>query len=70
MITRVRQSIHDPGRVSLRRGLRAAVLVPLLLAGAGGLGVGPALATFMVFGAMALLVFADFGGTARSRVRA
>jgi len=66
----VRQSIHDPGRVVLRRGLRAAVLVPLLLAVSSGLHLGASLATFMVFGAMALLVFADFGGTTRSRVQA
>jgi hypothetical protein len=64
------KSVHDPGRVSLRRGLRAGLVVPLLLAGAIAAGAGRSFSTFLVFGAMALLVFADFGGKARSRVLA
>jgi len=61
---------HDPGSASLRRGLRAAVVVPLLLGAATLLAVQQSVATFLVFGVMALLVFADFGGKARSRVSA
>jgi uncharacterized membrane protein YccC len=63
-------TVHDPGLVSLRRGLRAALIMPLLLAGASVLSVGQSAATFLVFGSMALLVFADFGGPTRSRVQA
>ena len=62
------QSVHDPGYASLRRGLRAAVVVPLLLALATYMDLGGAFSTFVVFGAMALLVFADFGGKARDRI--
>jgi hypothetical protein len=61
---------HDPGSASLRRGLGSAVVVPLMLGAATLLGVQQPAATFLVFGAIALLVFADFGGTAGSRVRA
>jgi uncharacterized membrane protein YccC len=64
------QSVHDPGHTSLRRGLRAGLVVPLLLASAMVAHVGAAFSTFLVFGAMALLVFADFGGQARPRVLA
>jgi uncharacterized membrane protein YccC len=61
---------HDPGSTSLRRGLRAAVVVPLLLGSATLLAIEQSVATFLVFGVIALLVFADFGGSARSRVSA
>ncbi len=61
---------YDPGSASLRRGLRAAVIVPLLLGAASLLAVQQSVATFLVFGVMALLVFADFGGRTRSRVSA
>jgi uncharacterized membrane protein YccC len=61
---------HDPGSTSLRRGLRAAVAVPLLVAASTLLGLDQSVGTFMVFGVMALLVFADFGGTTRSRLSA
>jgi hypothetical protein len=63
-------AVHDPGRVSLRRGLRAALIVSLLLAFATWLGLDQSFATFLVFGGMALLVLADFGGPSRSRVLA
>src|SRR5260370_23305985 len=61
---------RDPGSASLRRGLRAAVIVTLLLGAATLLAVQQSVATFLVFGVMALLVFADFGGTTRARVSA
>jgi hypothetical protein len=64
------RAIHDPGHVSLRRGLRAALIVSLLLAFATRLGLDQSFATFLVFGGMALLVLADFGGPSRSRVLA
>jgi uncharacterized membrane protein YccC len=64
------RAIHDPGHVSLRRGLRAALVVSLLLAFATRLGLDQSFATFLVFGGMALLVLADFGGPSRSRVLA
>src|SRR5258708_20657451 len=59
-----------PGSASLRRGLRGAVVVPLLLGAATLLAVQQSVATFLVFGVVALLVFADFGGKTRSRVSA
>lgn len=61
---------HDPGSASLRRGVRAAVVVPLVLGASTLLGVQQSVAIFLVFGAMSLLVFADFGGKTRSRVSA
>ena len=61
---------HDPGHASFRRGLRAGIVVPLVLGAATLLALGQSVATFLVFGVMALLVFADFGGTSRSRVTA
>ncbi len=64
------QSVHDPGHTSLRRGLRAGLIVPLLLASAMVAQVGASFSTFLVFGAMALLVFADFGGKTGPRVLA
>src|SRR6516225_3902476 len=67
---RLLQSVHDPGYVGLRRGLRAGVVVPLAFGTARLLGLDQSLTTFLVFGLMALLAFADFGGTTRSRVTA
>jgi uncharacterized membrane protein YccC len=64
------QTVHDPGHTSLRRGLRAGIIVPLLLAYAMLTHQAGSYATFLVFGAMALLVFADFGGRTRPRVLA
>ena len=66
----LRSLAHDPGHASLRRGLRAGLVVPLLLGAATLFSIGQPLVTFLVFGAMALLVFADFGGSARPRVTA
>ncbi|MBV9329151.1 MAG: FUSC family protein [Chloroflexi bacterium] len=64
------ESVHDPGYASLRRGLRAGVVVPSLLGFATIMDLGRAFSTFLVFGAMALLVFADFGGKTRDRLLA
>jgi uncharacterized membrane protein YccC len=61
---------HDPGFGALRRGGRAAILMPaafaLGLEVLGNLNV----AIFCAFGSMALLLFADFRGSLRDRVRA
>src|SRR5262249_38647129 len=46
------------------------IIVPLLLAFAMIAHLGGSYATFLVFGSMALLVFADFGGKVRPRVLA
>jgi uncharacterized membrane protein YccC len=64
------QSVHDPGYTSLRRGLRAGLVLPLALGTATLLGLEPSVTTFLVFGLMALLALADFGGATRSRVTA
>lgn len=61
---------HDPGNTSLRRGLRAALVVPLVLGASTLLALPPDGTMFLVFGTMALLVFADFGGATRERVGA
>jgi uncharacterized membrane protein YccC len=62
--------MRDPGRITLRRALRASVALPIVFA-IGKLGVSnPQFTTFAVFGAFALLVFADFSGATRPRVRA
>lgn len=60
-------SFHDPGHLALRRGVRAAIALPLTMAitlyeiddAAGVL--------FAVFGTIGLLVNADFAGTALQR---
>ena len=70
LATFLQQAVHDPAHVSLRRGLRAALVIPLLLGSGIALGLGPSVATFVVFGGMALLVLADFGGQTRSRLLA
>jgi uncharacterized membrane protein YccC len=66
----VRWRPHDAGLLSLRRASRAAVLMPVLFAVAL-LGTHDVqLTTFVGFGAFALVVLADFGGPAPSRVGA
>lgn len=62
--------IHDPGRVVLRRAIRAAIIVPLAFAFTNyvlHLGAGAMYATFATF---VLLVFADFGGALPRRATA
>ena len=62
--------IHDPGRIVLRRAMRAAIIVPLAFAFANyvlHLGSGAMYTTFATF---VLLVFADFGGELPRRAAA
>jgi uncharacterized membrane protein YccC len=50
---------HDPGRPTLARAVRAAVVVPLAVAVAGLLSDNAQFGTFAAFGSFALLVFLD-----------
>jgi hypothetical protein len=50
---------HDPGRPTLARGLRAAVVVPVTVALAKLLSDNAQFATFAAFGSFALLIFLD-----------
>lgn len=60
----------DPGRFALKGAVRTALVVPSAFA--LGLVVldRPQTALFAAFGAMAMLVFVDFGGPPRARLRA
>ena len=61
---------RDNGLSASRRALRAAIIMPSLFAIADkGIG-NPNLAVFASFGAMATLLFVDFGGTMRERLTA
>ena len=65
-----RWKARDPGLRATKRSVRAAVLVPGVFAIAE-FGIGNAQTTlFAVFGSFALLLFADFGGPTRARLRA
>lgn len=59
--------VDDPGLVHLRRGARAAVVIPLLYA-ATSAAVGTTAALYASFGAFASMAFADFQGPARRRL--
>jgi len=68
MIARV--SAADPGMFVLRGALRAAIVMPVAFAlSLAVLGVKQ-MALFAAFGSLALLVFVDFGGAWRARLRA
>src|ERR1700751_2309914 len=60
--------IHDPGLVSLRRALRAAIVIPSVFAFADKVIAKPQVAPFAAFGSFALLVLVEFSGPTRSRV--
>ena len=65
-----RWQARDPGLSATKRSIRAAVLVPAVFAIAE-FGIGNSQTTlFAVFGSFALLLFADFGGPTRARLRA
>ena len=65
-----RWKARDPGLSATKRSVRAAVLVPSVFAIAE-FGIGNSQTTlFAVFGSFALLLFADFGGPTRARLRA
>lgn len=60
--------IHDPGHLALRRGIRAAVALPLSLATTLYLVDDAAGALFAIFGTVGLLINADFAGSTRQRL--
>lgn len=68
MIARLRAA--DPGMFVLKGALRAAMVVPLAFALSLVAIDAKQMALFAAFGSMALLVFADFGGPRRARLRA
>lgn len=61
-------AVHDPGHVALRRGLRAAIAVPVA-AWLGAVAVGsPGAAAFAALGTVGLLITTDFAGPWRLRL--
>ncbi len=60
----------DPGFFALKNALRAAIVVPLAFALALEVAHDQQMALFASFGSVALLVFVDFGGDRRARLRA
>ncbi|MBV9895408.1 MAG: FUSC family protein [Chloroflexi bacterium] len=62
--------LRDPGLASLRRAARAAILIPALFAACSWLVPQAQLITFATFGAFALMVLGDFGGSSRHRAAA
>ena len=60
----------DPGMFVLKGSVRAAIVVPLAFALSLVAIDDKQMALFAAFGSMALLVFADFGGSPRARLRA
>ncbi len=61
-------AVHDPGHVALRRGIRAAIAVPLATwIAAVGLGL-PAASAFAALGTVGLLITTDFAGPWRLRL--
>ena len=60
---------HDPGLRATKRSVRAAVLVPVVFALARYGTHNSQTPLFAVFGSVSLLLFVDFGGPLRLRVR-
>jgi uncharacterized membrane protein YccC len=60
--------IHDPGHVALRRGIRAAIAVPVTLVLALYVVDDTAGLVFSLFGVVGLLVSSDFAGTWQMRL--
>ncbi|MGH3070113.1 MAG: FUSC family protein [Streptosporangiaceae bacterium] len=65
-----RPLINDPGLVSLKSAARAAIVMPAVFAFADKVIAQPQTALFAAFGSLAILVFASFTGSARSRLTA
>jgi hypothetical protein len=61
---------HDPNYAAVRRGLRAAILMPALFAIGDHVFDNPTMAYFLAFGSFAMLLLVDFGGAIRDRLRA
>ena len=62
--------IRDPGWVSLRSAVRAAIVMPSVFAFADKVIAEAQVATFAAFGSFAMLVLVEFSGPTRSRVTA
>ena len=62
-----RPLINDPGLASLKSAARAAIVMPAVFAFADQVIGQPQTALFAAFGSLAILVFASFSGSARSR---
>ena len=62
--------IRDPGWVSLRSAVRAAIVMPSVFAFADKVVGEAQVATFAAFGSFAMLVLVEFSGPTRSRVTA
>lgn len=62
-----RLEAHDPGRIGLRRGIRAAIALPVALAITMYVIGDSAGAPFAGFGAIGLLMTADYAGSLRER---
>jgi uncharacterized membrane protein YccC len=60
---------HDPGLRATKRSVRAAVLVPVIFALSKYGTANNQTPLFAVFGSVSLLLFVDFGGPLRIRVR-
>jgi uncharacterized membrane protein YccC len=60
--------IDDPGLVSLKRAVRAAIVLPAVFFLADAVIAQPQTTIFAGFGSFAILVLADFGGTRRARL--
>ncbi|HEY2536620.1 MAG TPA: FUSC family protein [Solirubrobacteraceae bacterium] len=60
----------DPGGFVLKSALRTAIVMPLAFALSLQVVGDEQMALFAAFGSMALLVFVDFGGSSRARLRA
>lgn len=61
---------RDPGLVTVKRSLRAAVVIPVSFAVARFATGNVPFETFTAFGSFALLLFVDFGGRLATRLRA
>ncbi|MGA7418265.1 MAG: FUSC family protein [Acidimicrobiales bacterium] len=61
---------HDPGFSALRRAGRAAIVMPGVFAIAEEVIGNSTIAIFSAFGALAMLLFVDFGGSMRERLAA
>lgn len=64
----MRVAVHDAGHVALRRGVRAAVALPVALFITSIWLDKPAAAAFAAFGTTGLLITTDFAGSARRRL--
>jgi uncharacterized membrane protein YccC len=67
---RARLRARDPGNVAFRRGVRVALVTPLVFAFLLEVADSPEAAIFGAFGGFAFLGFADFGGRPWPRARA